>query len=344
MSLQSLSPENLPPYLHLRLLHAWRLGTPLSPDQYFAYGTLWMDSEGVLIQGDSHRNFESNLQKRVAVGSVYKLSGYSLRTPRANFRTSKFPHWLELTAAAQFELQPPTDPPFPLTTFDFIPFSRLNSRMPPCPYLTAVGEPNHVEPNSVVAPVQKVTIIDASGLEVVVSLWSEFSTILDAASIVLDDKTNPFIVALGSFRIGTFGGDTTAGSCPASRIAVRPDHPAVNALRNVYDCCLIWFTITPRPVAYIPPKFHTPEKLKQHVQDSFRTLQELEAMYVAGSDPEPRYRCVATIIGCDRHQQDDLVSQQLQYDIAHEAESYTQTRASLNNCQATAHDAILRSL
>ncbi|CAN1242017.1 ATP-dependent DNA helicase PIF1 [Linum perenne] len=43
-------------------------------------------------------------------------------------------------------------------------------------------------------------------------------------------------------------------------------------------------------------------------------------------------------------QQDDLVSQQLQYDIAHEAESYTQTRASLNNCQATAHDAILRSL
>ncbi|CAN1242012.1 ATP-dependent DNA helicase PIF1 [Linum perenne] len=35
---------------------------------------------------------------------------------------------------------------------------------------------------------------------------------------------------------------------------------------------------------------------------------------------------------------------QLQYDIAHEAESYTQTRASLNNCQATAHDAILRSL
>ncbi|CAN1242024.1 Replication protein A 70 kDa DNA-binding subunit E [Linum perenne] len=258
--------------------------------------------KGVLIQGDSHRNFESNLQKRVAVGSVYKLSGYSLRTPRANFRTSKFPHWLELTAAAQFELQPPTDPPFPLTAFDFIPFSRLNSRMPPCPYLTdlvgkvvAVGEPNHVERNSVVAPVQKVTIIDASGLEVVVSLWSEFSAILDAASIVLDDKTNPFIVALGSFRIGTFGGDTTAGSCPASRIAVRPDHPAVNALRNV-------FTITPRPIAYIPPKFHTPEKLKQHVQDSFRTLQELEAMYVAGSDPEPRYRCVATIIGCDRHQ------------------------------------------
>ncbi|CAN1242023.1 hypothetical protein LINPERPRIM_LOCUS5197, partial [Linum perenne] len=185
---------------------------------------------GVLIQGDSHRNFESNLQKRVAVGSVYKLSGYSLRTPRANFRTSKFPHWLELTAAAQFELQPPTDPPFPGK-------------------VVAVGEPNHVERNSVVAPVQKVTIIDASGLEVVVSLWSEFSAILDAASIVLDDKTNPFIVALGSFRIGTFG-----------------------------------------------------EKLKQHVQDSFRTLQELEAMYVAGSDPEPRYRCVATIIGCDRHQ------------------------------------------
>ncbi|CAN1121913.1 hypothetical protein LINPERPRIM_LOCUS2470, partial [Linum perenne] len=88
---------------------------------------------------DSHCNFESNLQKRVAVGSVYKLSGYSLHTLCANFRTSKFPHCLDLTTATQFELQPPTDSPFPLTAFDFVPFTRLDSRMPPCPYLIGVS-------------------------------------------------------------------------------------------------------------------------------------------------------------------------------------------------------------
>ncbi|CAN1798023.1 hypothetical protein LINPERHAP1_LOCUS21532 [Linum perenne] len=70
--------------------------------------------------------------------------------------------------------------------------------------VVAVGEPNHVERNSSVALVQKVTIIDASDIEVVVWLWSEFVVVLDAASIVLDDKINSFIVALGSFRFGTF--------------------------------------------------------------------------------------------------------------------------------------------
>ncbi|CAN1173733.1 hypothetical protein LINPERHAP2_LOCUS30841 [Linum perenne] len=55
----------------------------------------------VLIQGASHCNFDS-----------------------------KFPHWLDLRIANQFKLQPPTNPPFPLTAFDFIMFSRLDSRCP----------------------------------------------------------------------------------------------------------------------------------------------------------------------------------------------------------------------
>ncbi|CAN0898100.1 hypothetical protein LINGRAHAP2_LOCUS19522, partial [Linum grandiflorum] len=164
MLLRELSPETPPDILHLCLLHAWKLGNPSKPDQFFAFGTLWTDAEGVMIQGDSQRNFADTIQKRISVGSVYKISGYSIRSSCATFRTASFSHWLDLTPAMKFDLQDPTDPPFLEDAFDFVPLGSLQSRMPLTPYLTniigkviKIGHPSHGKRDQTVAPVQSVT-------------------------------------------------------------------------------------------------------------------------------------------------------------------------------------------
>ncbi|CAN1147161.1 hypothetical protein LINPERHAP2_LOCUS15700, partial [Linum perenne] len=234
-------PEPLP-VLHLRLLHGWKLGHPARISHFFAYGTLWVDSEGVRVQGDSHRNFAEALQKRVVVGAVYKVTCYGICPLRPAFRACRFPHCIQITPSTKFELQPPTDPPFIRDSFDFIDFALLPKRLPPCPYLTGligkvvgVGRPNHVDGFSGVAPVQSVTLADTAGLEVVVSLWSEFSNLIDPDKVRLDDALNPVIIGFSCLRITPpFGGKPTASSCLASRIIMQPSHPAVEYLHREY--------------------------------------------------------------------------------------------------------------
>ncbi|CAN1145649.1 Disease resistance protein L6 [Linum perenne] len=212
--LENAPPEPLPD-LHLRLLHGWKMGNPARPQHFFAYGTLWVDSQGVRIQGDSHRNFASTLQKRITVGGVYKVSSYTLCPLRPSFRACRFPCSLAITPSTKFELQPSTDPPFVCDSFEFLDFALLPKRIPPCPYLighdlvgkvVGVGRPNHVDNGSVVAPVQSIRLADAGGSKVVVSLWSELSHVIDADTVTLDDVSNPVIIGFSCLRIGTFEG------------------------------------------------------------------------------------------------------------------------------------------
>ncbi|CAN0871675.1 Replication protein A 70 kDa DNA-binding subunit B [Linum grandiflorum] len=158
-----------------------------------------------------------------------------------------------------------------------------------------IGKPNHVPRGSGVAPVQTVVVIDASGLEVEISLWSELSNVLDPDSIPLDDVANPVIVAFLSFQIRPYMGKTTASSVLASRVIPDPLHPSAKLLQT-------HFAGRERSVRYIVQKFDTPEKLKKHMQDSYRTIHELEEMLTAAGDPEPCYRCSAEIVGFDDHQ------------------------------------------
>ncbi|CAN0839963.1 Replication protein A 70 kDa DNA-binding subunit B [Linum grandiflorum] len=302
MLIRHLASENPPTELVLRLQHAWKLGKPSQPDQFFAFGTLWTDAEGIRIQGDSHRNFAAVLMKRISIGSYYKISGFTIRLPRPDYRTCQFPHWLSITPGTRFELQPLPDPAFTSELFELVSFSQFPSRMPPCPYLTdfvgkliKIGSPNHVEQNSTVAPVQNVTVADESGLEVDVSLWSELSTIIDPQTVILDDLVHPAVVLFSGFKIGKFRDRVTAYSGSASRVIQEPYHPAADALRAA-------FADSQCSIVYVEPKFPTLKKLKNHVKDSYRTVQELLAIYVAGGESEPRYRCTAKITGFDRQQ------------------------------------------
>ncbi|CAN0874963.1 Replication protein A 70 kDa DNA-binding subunit B [Linum grandiflorum] len=302
MLLSEISFDNPPTELLLRLEHVWKLGNPSRPERYFALGTMWTDASGVRIQGDSPRNFANALQDLISVGSIYKITGYTFRSPRPTFRTCRFPRWLDLGPGAKFELQAPPPVPFAPELFEFVPISKFPARVHSCPYLTdfvgkiiGIGKPNYVARGDSTAPVQTVRVLDSSGGEVEVSLWSEMSSIIDADAVVLDDVSNPVIVVFSCFGVGEFRGKSTASSYTASRVFLDPGHPAAVSLREI-------FATQERSITYITPKFPTPEKLQQHIQDSHRTIKELLAMYEAGGDSDPLYRCTASIIGIDRDQ------------------------------------------
>ncbi|CAN0924952.1 Replication protein A 70 kDa DNA-binding subunit E [Linum grandiflorum] len=286
--------------------------------------------QGIRIQGDTLRNFAALIQKRIVVGSVYKISSFCLRQPRAAYRTCRFPHWLSFTTATKFELQPMFAGPMPDEVLEYVRLAKFPSRLPPSAYLTdfvgkliVVGHPNYVDQPGgpartcsehycrrcqvtirllirwllflpVLTSCMSVFLSTCfSGVEVDVSLWSDLSSVIDADAVVLDDASNPAIVAFAGFRVHLYRGRMTASSTLASRVFPDPTDTTAEELRTN-------FRLNVRPITYVPPKFASPEKLKDHVQASIRTVEELLAMYVAGGDEGPAYRCDATIVGFDR--------------------------------------------
>ncbi|CAN1345120.1 Replication protein A 70 kDa DNA-binding subunit B, partial [Linum perenne] len=300
--LRALAPDNLSVQLHLRLLHAWKLEDPSKPVSCFGFSMHWVDDEGTTVQGESHKNFIVILQSRIEVGSAYKITGFGLRPPRKSFRTSTFPHCLNLTPTTQFHLQPPTTPPFCVDSLGYIEFEELSAQVHlPSAYLTDFvgkviggGQPNHVHRPTFVASVQNLIVTNERGYEVKVSLWADLSRVVDATVFALEDESNPLIIAFGAFRITSFSGQIEARSSTASRISLRPTDHRSEQLRA-------FFIASPRAINYVPPKFDTPEKLQHHVRESYRSLQDLVDLYAAGGDSEPRYRCTALIKNFENH-------------------------------------------
>ncbi|CAN0881794.1 hypothetical protein LINGRAHAP2_LOCUS14436 [Linum grandiflorum] len=118
--------------------------------------------------------------------------------------------------------------------------------------------------------------------------------------------SNPVIVAFLGFQIRTYMGKITSSSGLASRIIQDPLHPAAESLRvqcvtacflfprvnglsvhpTIHDRLLLFpsFAGQQRSVRCIVPKFDSLEKLAKHVQESYRTLRELDEMYIAAGD------------------------------------------------------------
>ncbi|CAN1304165.1 hypothetical protein LINPERPRIM_LOCUS26100 [Linum perenne] len=224
-------------------------------------------TEGTTVQGESHKNFIVILQSRIEVGSVYKITGFGLRPPRKSFRTSTFPHCLNLTPTTSsiysrqqhlhfvlirwVILNLRSTPPefthhvhtsqvaFPelfllcITTFTMSLI--LNFRH--VDFVGKViggGQPNHVQRHTFVASVQNLIVTNERGFEVKVSLWADLSRVVDATMFALDDESNPLIIAFGAFRITSFSGQIEARSCTASRISLRPTDHRSEQLRALY--------------------------------------------------------------------------------------------------------------
>ncbi|CAN1128950.1 hypothetical protein LINPERPRIM_LOCUS17156 [Linum perenne] len=127
--------------LHLRLLNTWKVGNPSRPDQFYAFGTLWVDAEGTEIEGTSHRAFADILEDQIVVGSVYELARCQLQMPSKTFRTCFYPRMLVVAPSNVVRVIGSPPPAFPLTAFEYVEFEDLPSRESPCPHLSGIFFP-----------------------------------------------------------------------------------------------------------------------------------------------------------------------------------------------------------
>ncbi|CAN0881851.1 hypothetical protein LINGRAHAP2_LOCUS14467 [Linum grandiflorum] len=178
----------------------------------------------------------------------------------------------------------------------YIPLFSLSHGICSVDKVIAIGKPNHVSRRSGVAPVQTVVVIDASALEVEVSMWSELSNVLDADTVPLDDVSDPTIVAFLGFQIRPYMGSLLS---PLHFVSLLGRFSTTSFLPDRILFPPLCFQGQGRSIKYIVPKFDTPKKLKKH---SYRTIRELNGMYVTGGDSDPCYHCSAEIVGFQQQQ------------------------------------------
>ncbi|CAN1181808.1 hypothetical protein LINPERHAP2_LOCUS35625, partial [Linum perenne] len=122
--------------LRLRLLHCWRAGSPVMPEAFFAYSTLWADETGARIEGTALPVHVEYLEARLRPKVVYDLTSFSMTFPRRSHRATSNNRYLQLTSTSNFEEVGDPGEGFPLDSFEFVPFGQLSPRVSPFPFLT----------------------------------------------------------------------------------------------------------------------------------------------------------------------------------------------------------------
>ncbi|CAN1254093.1 ATP-dependent DNA helicase PIF1 [Linum perenne] len=128
--------------LRLRLLHCWRAGSPVMPEAFFAYSTLWADETGARIEGTALPLHVEYLEARLRPKVVYDLTSFSMTFPRRSHRATSNNRYLQFTSTSNFEEVGDPGEGFPLDSFEFVPLGQLSPRLllSNCPNLTRCPE------------------------------------------------------------------------------------------------------------------------------------------------------------------------------------------------------------
>ncbi|CAN1743575.1 ATP-dependent DNA helicase PIF1 [Linum perenne] len=252
--------------LRLRLLHCWRAGSPVMPEAFFAYSTLWADETGARIEGTALPLHVEYLEARLRPKVVYDLTSFSMTFPRRSHRATSNNRYLQFTSTSNFEEVGDPGEGFPLDSFEFVPLGQLSPRVSPFPFLTdvvghlvALSEPDHVTTVKGVARKQSITISGDSDDRVTITLWGSFCDLLVPASLMPSTLSRP-AVSCEFFSYSDYCGSSSCSStCTSSA------------------------------------KFLKYELIEEHVRDSFRTIAELHDLAHSSAPNENRYRCRATV-------------------------------------------------
>ncbi|CAL1360814.1 unnamed protein product [Linum trigynum] len=121
---------------------------------------------------------------------------------------------------------------FPVDAYEFVVFSQLGIRADNHRYLTdvvgrlpSISGISHKITNNGTAVKQTVIIEDESGSKVTITLWDEFSAVLDHVALTQADSIEAVILAFGGLLVNKLGDDYVLSSSSATRIAVNPPVP-----------------------------------------------------------------------------------------------------------------------
>ncbi|CAL1396941.1 unnamed protein product [Linum trigynum] len=224
-------PRNAGISLRLRLVHVWSSKSP-GDNRIYNYCTLWTNETGMLIQGVSPTSMAAGIRRNLSVGMIYVIKSFALSNPPNQYRSCSFDLALGLSHSTSFLPCALPAESFPVDAYEFVVFSQLSIRAGNHRYLTdvvcrlhSISGISHKITNNGPAVKQTVIIEDESGSKVSITLWDEFSAVLDHVALTQADSLEGVILAFGGLLVNKLGDDYVLSSSAATRIAVNPPVP-----------------------------------------------------------------------------------------------------------------------
>ncbi|CAL1355539.1 unnamed protein product [Linum trigynum] len=155
--------------------------------------------------------------------------------------------------------------------------------------LSSISRISHKITNNGPAVKQTFIIEDESGAKVSITLWDEFSAVLDHVALTQADSIEAVILAFGGLLVNKLGDDYVLSSCAATRISVNPPVPKAYFLASR-------FAEKHEVVESLPVEFATAADATADTDRRTRTLSQLLALSRTNASVEEKYRCGGVIV------------------------------------------------
>ncbi|CAL1382514.1 unnamed protein product [Linum trigynum] len=321
-------PRNASVSLRLRLLHVWPAKS-LGDIRIYNYCTLWVDETGMLIQGVSPTSMAAGIHHNLLVGKIYVIKTFALSNPPNQYRACSFDLALGLSPSASFQPCVLPAESFPLDAYEFVAFSQLNMRAGNHRYLTnvvgrlsSISGISHKITNNGPAFKQTVIVEDErcfaffcvygfgcecrvcslfllrvplsflNGVKVSITLWDEFSAVLDHVALTQADSIEAVILEFGGLLVNKLGDDYVLSSSAATSISVNPPVPKAYFLASS-------FAEKHEVVESLPVEFANAADATADADRRTRTLSQLLALSRTNASLEEKYRCGGVIVNVE---------------------------------------------
>ncbi|CAL1353729.1 unnamed protein product [Linum trigynum] len=288
-----------------RLLHSWRSVSPKIPEYIFDFGTLWADETGMLIHGIGNRNFVTEFERKLSVGSVYKIQKFIVQEAKQFYRPCRNNLCIFITPSTSFEDVTASSFDFTSNSFEFCDFASLEERSGSrtlltdvVGWLTSISQVDHISTCNGEATCQKLVIQNERGISLSISLWGKLAYNLRATELITAAETSPVIIAIGGLTISTFRGEVGASSTSATRIILNPQTLEFGYFKpypNDFGDLIKVASNASDGISSIPVANETPEKNAQRALELQRTVSDLINIRAIGESANKVYICKATV-------------------------------------------------
>ncbi|CAI0551219.1 unnamed protein product [Linum tenue] len=295
-------PRNAAVSLRLRLLHVWPSKSP-GDIRIYNYCTLWTAPLRryffcfrTLIHGVSPTSMAAGIRRNLYVGKIYVVKSFGLSNPPNQYRPCSFDLALGLSPSTSFQACGLPAESFPVDAYEFVSFSQLSMRAGNHRFLTDVVDRlhsisgiSHKITNN--GPIVKQTVIieDESGAKVTITLWDEFSAVLDNVALTQADSIEAMILAFGGLLVNKLGDDYILSSSAGKRIAVNPPVPKAYYLASR-------FAEKHEVVESLPVEFTSVSDAIADADWRTKSLDQLLSLSRTNSSLEEKYRCGGVIV------------------------------------------------
>ncbi|CAL1402842.1 unnamed protein product [Linum trigynum] len=155
--------------------------------------------------------------------------------------------------------------------------------------LSSISGISHKITNNEPAVKQTVIVEDESGAKVSITLWDEFSAVLDHVALTQADSIEAVILAFGGLLVNKLGDDYVLSSSAATRILVNHAVPKAYFLASR-------FAEKHEVVESLPVEFATAADATADADRRTRTLSQLMALSKTNASLEEKYRCGGVIV------------------------------------------------